>query len=128
MNLWILNHYAVSPDMPGGTRHFELARELVRRGYKVTIFASSFHHGSHHEMKLTSGERWKVEDVDGVKFIWIKTFPYQYNNWRRMLNMVSYMLPAWRIGRKLTNLSPDIKRPDVVIGSSPHPLAVLAAV
>jgi len=128
MILWIFNHYAVAPDMSGGTRHYDLASELVQRGYKVAIFASSFHHGSRREMKLTSGERWKVEDINGVKFVWIKTFPYQYNNWRRMLNMVSYMLRAWRIGRKLTRLSPDIERPDVIIGSSVHPLAVLAAV
>ena len=41
-NIWILNHYAISPDMAGGTRHYDLGRELVRRGLKVSIFASGF--------------------------------------------------------------------------------------
>jgi len=38
--IWILNHYAISPDMAGGTRHYDLGRELIKRGYRVTIFAS----------------------------------------------------------------------------------------
>lgn len=32
MNIWISNHYAITPDMPGGTRHYDLSRELVKRG------------------------------------------------------------------------------------------------
>lgn len=127
MNIWIFNHYAITPDTPGGTRHFDLARELVRRGYQVTIFASSFQHACHREMKLAPGERWKVEDVDGIKFVWIKTFPYQRNDWRRVVSMVSYMLRAWWNGRMLPKLSPEFEKPDVIIGSSVHLLAVLAA-
>jgi len=127
VNLWIFNHYALTPDMPGGTRHFDLARELVRRGYQVTIFASSFHHNRHTEMRLARGEHWKMEDVEGVKFVWLKTFPYQKNNWRRVMNMLSYMLQAWWLGWRLPKLSTEIEKPDVIIGSSVHLLAVLAA-
>jgi len=127
MNIWIFNHYAITPDLPGGTRHYDLAQELVKRGHQATIFASSFHHGRHQEMKLASGERWKVEDVDGVRFVWIKTFAYQRNDWRRVLSMVSYMLRAWWLGRRLPKLSPEIGKPNVIIGSSVHLLAALAA-
>jgi len=127
MNLWIFNHYAVTPDLPGGTRHYDLGGELVKRGHDVVIFASSFHHYSHRETRLAPGECWKVEDIDGVKFIWLRTFPYKGNDWRRVLNMLSYMLRVWWLGRKLPKLNPQIKKPDVVIGSSVHLLAVLAA-
>ena len=41
-NIWIFNHYAITPDLPGGTRHFDFGKELVKRGYGVTIFAASF--------------------------------------------------------------------------------------
>jgi len=41
-NIWIFNHYAITPDLPGGTRHFDFAKELTKRGCNVTIFASSF--------------------------------------------------------------------------------------
>lgn len=127
MNVWIFNHYAITPDLPGGTRHYDLSRELVKRGHKVIIFASSFHHYLHKETRLHTGERWKVEDVDGVKFIWIRTFPYKRNDWRRVLNMSSYMLQAWWLGQRLPKLMSEIGKPDVVIGSSVHLLAVLAA-
>ena len=127
MNIWIFNQYAITPDMPGGTRHYDLSRELVRRGHRVTIFATSFHHYLHREMRLQSGERWKTEDVDGVKFIWIRTPPYQRNDWRRVRNMVAFAFRVWRVGRKLPKLAPEVGKPDVIIGSSPHLFTPLAA-
>ena len=33
MNIWIFNHYAITPNLPGGTRHFDFAKELKKRGY-----------------------------------------------------------------------------------------------
>lgn len=57
MNIWIFNHYAHPPDLPGGTRHYDLGRELVKRGHEVTIFATSFHHYTHQETHLQSGKR-----------------------------------------------------------------------
>ena len=127
VNLWIFNHYAITPDLPGGTRHFDLARELSKRGWQVAIFASSFHHSLHQDVKLPPGKPWQLEEVEGIKFIWIRTLPYKRNDWRRVLNMASYMVRAWGLGRRLPQLAPGIERPDVVIGSSVHLLAVLAA-
>ncbi|WP_376790591.1 glycosyltransferase family 4 protein [Thermoflexus sp.] len=127
MNLWIFNQYAHPPDLPGGTRHYDLSRELVKRGHRVAIFATSFHHYLHRETRLQPGEHWKVEDVDGIRFVWLRTPPYWRNDWRRVRNMVAFALQAWRLGRKLPKLAPDMGRPDVVIGSSPHLLTPLAA-
>ncbi|MGC9019436.1 MAG: glycosyltransferase, partial [Candidatus Bipolaricaulaceae bacterium] len=127
MNIWIFNHYAIPPDLPGGTRHYDLGRELVKRGHRVVIFATSFHHYLHRETRLRPGERWKVEDVDGLKFVWIRTPPYQRNDWRRVRNMVAFAVRAWQLGHKLPKLAPEIGNPDVVIGSSPHLLTPLAA-
>jgi len=127
MNIWIFNHYAFPPDVPGGTRHYDFGKELVRRGHKVTIFATSYHHYLHREIRLKPGEKWKIEDINGVKFVWIRTFPYKGNDWRRVVNMVSYMPRAWWLGRSLPKFVPEIEKPDVVIGSSVHLLAVLAA-
>jgi len=42
-SIWIFNHYAITPDLLGGTRHFDFGKELVKRGYKIIIFASSFY-------------------------------------------------------------------------------------
>jgi len=119
-NIWILNHYAISPDMSVGTRHYDLGRELGRRGHKVTIFASGFDHNTKKYIKVHSKERYKIEDYDGVRFVWLNTIPYYGNDWRRILNMVSYGVRALIVCR-------GMEKPDVIIGSSVHPFAVLAA-
>jgi glycosyltransferase involved in cell wall biosynthesis len=118
--LWILNHYAGTAASPS-TRHYDLARELVRKGHRVTIFASSFNHQKFVEERLLPGETSKQEDHEGVRFVWIKTFPYRGNNWRRVLNMLSYALRAIWIGKGID------ERPDAIIGSSVHPFAALSA-
>lgn len=126
-NIWILNHYAKTPDMPGGTRHYDFGKELAKRGYKVTIFASSFHHNQHKELKLTKNEKYKIENIDGINFVWIKTFSYRKNDWRRMINMISYMWRVYWLGKKITKIDKNIGKPDIIIGSSVHLLAALAA-
>jgi len=125
--LWILNHYAVTPDLPGGTRHVDLARELVKLGWRVTILASAFHHVFRRHVKLAPGQRWRVEEVDGVDVVWIRTTPYRGNDWRRTWSMVDYTVRAWWTGRLLPRRIPEVGRPDVVLGSSVHLLAVVAA-
>ncbi|MCP4052715.1 MAG: hypothetical protein GY739_06575 [Mesoflavibacter sp.] len=38
---------------------------------------------------------------NGVKFIWVKTFPYKVNNWRRILNTASY---AFKLNKLIPKL------------------------
>jgi len=125
-SVWIIKQYAVTPDMPGNTRHFELGRRLVQRGYEVTIIATSFHYSQHREMRLGKGEAWEAEEVDGVKFVWIRTFPFQGNDWRRVVHMLSFMLRSYRVGRRLPKLDSSISKPDLIIGCSVPPFAALA--
>jgi len=118
-SLWILNHYAVSPDMSGITRHFDFGKELVRRGHQVTIFASGFDHQTKKYVKVGPKERRRIEEYDGVRFVWINTIPYTKNDWHRVVNMLSY---AYRV----LGCDKGLPRPDAVIGSSMHPFAASA--
>ena len=127
MDIWIFNHYAHPPDLPGGTRHYDLGRELVQLGNNVTIFATSFHHFTHREARLGPKEKFKIEKVNGVKFVWVSTPPYQRNDWRRIQNMIAFAVRVLSLGQRITRLAPDIGRPDVVMGSSPHLFTPLAA-
>jgi glycosyltransferase involved in cell wall biosynthesis len=122
MNIWIFNHHALTPDTSGGTRHYDFAKELVQRGYKVTIVASSFHYSKYKEMKEYHDNEYLKEIVDDVNFIWIKTPPYFGNGISRVKNMLSYTYKVLKIIPKL-----DLKAPDIIIGSSVHLFAVYAA-
>jgi glycosyltransferase involved in cell wall biosynthesis len=121
MYTWIINHYAISPDSPGGTRHYNFSKELVNHGHKVTIVASSFSHRTRKEEKLKAKENVRVENIDGVGFVWLRTFPYLYgNDWRRVVNMLSFAYRLGIYGLRIT------EKPDVILASSPHLFAGLA--
>ena len=118
--VWMVNHYAVGPDMPGGTRHYSLARELVARGHRVTIFAASFNHGAGRERIVWGRGLVRRQNVNGVRFIWLRTVPYHGNTVRRQVNMLSF-LPLFLLAQA------GETRPDVVIGSTVHPFAAFGA-
>jgi glycosyltransferase involved in cell wall biosynthesis len=121
MNIWMLNHYAKPPDSPGGTRHYDFARELVKQGHRVSIFASSFEHRTRKEGRPTKKQNSRREEVNGVRFIWVKTSSYyKGNDWRRAVNMLSYGCRVVPLGLRLK------ETPDVILASSPHPFAGLA--
>lgn len=122
MNIWIFNHHALTPDMSGGTRHYDFAKELIKRGHSVTIIASSFHYSKYQEMKEYENKEYLIEKIDGIDFIWIKTPAYFGNGFSRVKNMLSYATKALRYIPKL-----NLPKPDIIIGSSVHLFAVWAA-
>jgi glycosyltransferase involved in cell wall biosynthesis len=120
--LWI-NQFALLPADGGGTRHFELGRELVRHGWDVTILASDLHL---HRREFTrrnsvSDRKTLIEVQDGVEVRWLWAAPYQGNDWRRARNWLTFHRSVAREGKRLA------RRPDVVIGSSPQIFAASAA-
>ena len=117
MRIWMINHYAE----PYGRQH-NLAGELIRRGHRVVIFASSFDHRTRQENRLAPGEKVKREDIDGVPYVWLRTPPYPGNTSARVWNMAVFAGRIWRVGK-----AAGFERPDVIIGSSPHLFAALAA-
>jgi glycosyltransferase involved in cell wall biosynthesis len=122
MNVWIVNQYAIPPSQPGITRHFSLAAALNRRGHNVTLIASSFDHVTRREIRLNPGEMWRLETIEGVQFLWLRTPSYPGNTTRRVGNMLVF---AWRVWRRWG--MGQLARPDVVVGSSPHLFGAFAA-
>lgn len=118
--IWILNHYAIPPNMPGGTRHYDLSQELIKKNFEVTIFSSGFSHGKKNYFKLFKGKPYIVENYGKLKFVWLKTTSYKKNNYKRIINMISYLT-------KILKVAHNFSKPDVIIGSSVHPFAVIAA-
>ena len=120
MNIWMINHYAGNLELGMEYRHFFLARHLERMGHKVGIISSSFHH-----LYTTPPE---VEDqltfrtVENVPFAWIKAPHYLGNNLGRLKNMLVF---TWKLRRHYRAIEAQFGKPDVVLGSSPHPFVVL---
>jgi len=122
MNIWLINHYALPPSEPGGTRHYSHARELIRRGHDVQIIACTFHHLTHkHTIAIRNGY-WERQTMGGVPFTWISARGYHSNSLARVLNMLEFGGRLWR-----GSWSEGLPRPDLILGSSPQPFAALVA-
>ena len=118
--VWLLNHYAKDPSDAGGTRHFHLAEHLPAYGWQASIIAASVDHATG-QQRLTANERQRLENLQGVPFLWINTPGYSGNGGGRVRNMLAYTLAVLR-----SQTTAKLPRPDVVIGSSVHPFAAVA--
>ncbi|WP_410812008.1 glycosyltransferase family 4 protein [Micromonospora sp. 067-2] len=101
----VLNHFAVSPGYPGGTRHVELFSRLT--GWSYVIIAG--------RRNMISGKPQRAEPG----FLPVAVTPYRRNGPGRVLNWASYAVTATVAGLRQP-------RPDVVYASSPHLLAGLS--
>ena len=120
-NVWILNHYAKDPSDSGGTRHFHLVEHLKAYGWCGHIIAASVDHATGNQ-RLGVDENFRLEILQDVNFLWIKTPTYSGNGSQRLRNILSYFTAVLR-----PQTTYKLPRPDVVIGSSVHPFAALAA-
>lgn len=118
--VWILNHYAMTPDTAGGTRHYCLARNLLPHGWHATLIAGSVEHLSG-KQRLAPHEVSRMEEFAGIPFLWLRTPQFKGNGIGRIINMLSYSLRALR--RKYTQ---ELPKPDLIIGSTVHPFAAMA--
>lgn len=122
LTIWMFNHYAVPASEPGGSRHYALAKHLIQRGHTAVIIAACRNYQAPQISRLGANESSRLETLGGVAFLWLKTSGYRKNGASRIWNMLSYSRRV--IAREGFD---GLPRPDVVIGSSPHPFAALAA-
>jgi glycosyltransferase involved in cell wall biosynthesis len=109
MKIWYVSAY----DQPKGQspRTYDFSVELVRRGHEVTMFTNGHCHFTHTE-RLRDDELWRVEMVDGIRVVWLKTRPYMGNGLGRGLNMLDNVRRVLQSSKTLGD------RPDVVLGPS----------
>ena len=119
-HVWILNHYAQTPKGAGGTRHYSLARHLPAFGWKATVIAANTPYLGQALRNEDSVSPFAIGQ-DEPAFLWINSPSYQGNGFGRMRNILHYSLQALR-----PTMHRMIERPDVIIGSSVHPLAALS--
>lgn len=118
--VWIFNHYAAGMFISHGGRHYSFAKYLIKAGYKVRIFCASSLHNQ--DKNLIIDGRLYYEDIcDNIPYVVIKCRSYSGNGWARILNIFDFY-------QGLHKTAKHFEKPDVIIGSSVHPLACVAAI
>jgi glycosyltransferase involved in cell wall biosynthesis len=99
-------------------RPFYLAREWVKAGHGVTIVAASFAHVRSRQPVVRGS--LASENIDGIRFVWLKTPDYTGNGLSRIVNMLAFVRRLYA-GRK------ELMREggfDAVVASSTYPLDI----
>lgn len=116
MKILLINHYAGSMYHGMAFRPYYLSKEWVKMGHEVVIVAASFSHLRQKNIEMTADVM--EENIDGIRYIWLRTPKYNGNGIGRIRNMLSFI-------RKLYVHLPKITAdfiPDAVIASSTYPL------
>ncbi len=113
-NIWVIKHHGNIPELPGGLRQYEIAEELARRGYNVTYIVSNFHHATRQYLRDLKGNKYSVEDYNGMKLVCIKTRPHQKNDWKRAVNLMSFAWNLYFAGKKITRKDIGVPLPDIL--------------
>ena len=116
MNILYIEHYAGSPEMGMEFRPYYLSREWVKMGHKVTIIAGDYSHLRKRNPDVRTD--FQAEDIDGIKYVWLKTGSYEGNGLSRAFTMERFVRKLLTHSKMIAN---KIK-PDVIIASSTYPL------
>ena len=91
-NIWIINQFANTPDLPGHTRQYEIAKYLSANGWKVSVFSSDFNLSKRKFTKLNNFQLIKKTRIEKIRWNWLRVTSYKFNNWKRYLNLLSFCL------------------------------------
>jgi len=88
-NVWIWNHYATNMFFDQAGRHYWFAENLIKEGYKPTIFCASTNHFSDNHID-TNEKQYSTDSVNDIPFVFVNTPEYKGNGKKRVLNMISF--------------------------------------
>lgn len=113
--------YVSAYDAPRGqsARTYFFAKELAKRGHDVTFITNGFNHFTREEY-LDKSELFRVEMIDGIRTIWLKTYPYKTSSLARIGNMISNAIMIYCFHKK-SNIIPEI-----VIGPTVPPFTAFS--
>ncbi len=118
--LYVSQYFPPEMGAPSA-RVYELSRAWVRAGHRVEVLTAFAHHPTGVKARKDHGLITRRECVDGIDVV--RTYVYATANKgtiKRMLSYASFMLSAMTVGRL------RVRRPDVVIATSPQLLCAVA--
>lgn len=117
MNILLINHYVGSPKYGMEFRPYYLGLNWIKQKHNVFFIGASYSH-LRQEQPIVEKD-FTIEQVDGIKYIWIKTPKYN-SSLKRIKNMIIFVFKLLRNIRKIISLT----KPDCVIASSTYPLDI----
>lgn len=121
-NIWIMNHYATNMFFSEAGRHYYFAKNLIDKMYKPTIFCASTLHTTYDNLEIGSnGYERKISNE--IPFVFVKTLLYNKNNYKRILNILSFYKNLQSVAMKYAE---KYGKPDIILASSVHPLTLKA--
>ena len=118
-NIWIINQYAGSSNHGMTFRSYFLAKEFIKC-HRVTIFSASFSHVMSNPPSVS--KTYTKENIDGVKYIWLKVPTYkQSKSLGRLISMFIFLYRLFFFNAKKSDI------PNVIIVSSASPLPIWKA-
>jgi len=123
-NIWVFHHYATPPTMNGFTRPYNFGVNLSKVGYKMKVFAASYLHFSDINL-INNNELYITNNETEIPFVFVKTPSSSGNGVGRILNMISYYKNLFKVTKEFFKKG---EKPDLIIASSPHPLAMVAGI
>lgn len=113
-NIWIINQYNMPPELGHLNRHYYFAKELKKIGYNPVVFVGSYLHNTSIQM-IENKDKYKKYDNAEFDYIFVKTINYKGSILRRIFAMLQFSINLIKISKKFN-------KPDIILGSSAHPL------
>src|SRR5512147_1707669 len=112
MKILLLNQAFVSPDEPGHTRHFEMAKFLRARGHELVIVASDLNYQTGQRTMARHGI-FAEQVIDGVRILRAYVYPSLHRSYFwRIVSFFSFMFSSvWA--------ALQVKDVDLVMGTTP---------
>lgn len=112
MHILLIHQTFVSPNEPGGTRHYELARHCLDQGNQFTIVASNLDYLTG-QKTVADGRLVTKQNLDGVRVLRAYTYSALHRSfiWR-VVSFLSFMVTSVVAGLRAGPI-------DLVMGTSP---------
>lgn len=123
MKIWLINNYTMLPEHGPMTRQYYFAKELSAQGHEVTVFAGSHIHNS--DIQLVEVDRWRLWQEQPFRWVYVHTLAYGKSRKKQVLSMFQFYRNTAIAARHFRR---QYGTPDVILGSSAHPLTALLAV
>jgi len=114
MHILFIHQIFLSPREAGSTRHFELAKHLVKKGNRVTVIGSTVSYLTGEVEDRFRGKLLYKEVIEGVEIVRIWSYSKIHKSYvKRIFSFITFMISSIIYGLKIDKV-------DIIIACSPQ--------